>query len=87
MSYKKWLFSGIIIFVGSLLLGFLGMIWGIHNAFDALRTNETAGIGQVGVGIETALISTVVSIIGIIIGLVLIIFGIVKAKQNKDFSK
>lgn len=87
MSYKKWLYSGIVIFFGSLVVGFLGMIWGIHNAFDSLRTNETAGIGQVGAGIEIALISTVVSIIGLVIGLILIILGIVKAKQNKNSSK
>lgn len=87
MRYKKWLFSGIVIFVGSLLLGFLGMIWGFRNAFDALRTNETVGIGQVGAGIENALISTIAAIIGLMIGLIFIIFGIVKAKQGKDFSK
>lgn len=82
MSYKKLIYSGIIIILASFLIGILGAFWGIHNSFDALRTNETASIDAVGAGIEKALLSTIISIIGLFVGLILIIVGGVKANRQ-----
>lgn len=84
MNYKKWLFSGAILFLGSFLVGILGTVWGIYGSFEALENNETAGIGSVSVGIENALIFTVFAIIGSIVGMILMIFGGIKAyRQSK----
>jgi biopolymer transport protein ExbB/TolQ len=86
MNYKKLLYGGIIIFVGSFLVGILGTVWGIYGSFDALKTSEGAGgIDMVGVGIENALLWTIFGIIGAIIGLVLVTIGGVKGyRQGKN---
>jgi biopolymer transport protein ExbB/TolQ len=86
MNYKKWLFSGIIIFIVSILVGILGTVWGIYNSFDALKTNEGAsGIGEVGAGLENAVFASAFSLIGSLIGLILIVIGGVKAyRQRKE---
>ena len=65
----------ILVIVGGLLLclGPIGIAGGIYKSFDSLKTNESAGIGAVGGGIELALIGTVVSVIG----LLLLISGVI----------
>lgn len=85
MNYKKWLYSGIIIFVASLTIGFLGVFWFINNSFNALKTNETAGIGAVGNAIENAIYFNIFAIIGKLTGIIFIVIGGIKAyKQNKS---
>ena len=54
------------------ILGLLGTAGGMYESFDSLKTNESAGIGAVGGGIELALIGA----IGSIIGLLLFIAGV-----------
>ncbi len=82
MNYRKWLYSGIAIFIGSLLVGILGTIWGVYSSFDALETAESAGIGLVGAGIQNALIFTIVGLVGSAFGIVLIVIGGVKAYRK-----
>lgn len=80
MNYRKWLYNGTIIFVISILVGILGTIWGIYSSFDALKTSEGAkGIDDVGTGIENAVFAGAFSLIGGLIGLILITIGGVKA--------
>lgn len=82
MNYKKWLYTGIAIFVGSLLLGTLGTVWRMYSSFAALETAENAGIGPVGAGIENALIFTAGGLVGSALGTVLIVIGGVKAYRS-----
>ena len=85
MNYKKWLYLGIIILISSFLAGILGTVWGIYSSFDALKTIETTGISSVSVGIENALFWTVFSVIGCVIGLIIIIIGGIKTyRQSKS---
>ncbi|HSK74125.1 MAG TPA: MotA/TolQ/ExbB proton channel family protein [Pyrinomonadaceae bacterium] len=83
MNYKKWLFGGAVLFLGSIVVGILGTVWGIYSSFKVLGNSE-AGIGSVGAGIENALIFTVFAIIGSIVGMILMIIGGIKAyRQSK----
>ena len=82
MNYKKWLYTGLGIFVGSGLLGFLVPLWGISSSFKALETNESASIGAVQGGIEIALYSTIFFMITGGVGVILFVIGCVKAYRN-----
>ncbi len=73
--------SGVVLLIVSILIGLSGTIWGIFSSFDALRFNENAGIGAVGDGIRNALVSTIVSIIGSAIGVIIIIVGAIKCRR------
>lgn len=82
MNYKKWLYSGIAIFVGSLLVGILGTIYGVYDSFDALKRSGDEGIGVVGADIQNALIFTTAGIVGSVLGTALISVGGVKAYRG-----
>lgn len=86
MSYKKPLYSGIIICAISLVAGFLWTFLGIYGSFEALRSNDgTESIAVVGEGIESAFLGSVITIAGLLIGLILVAIGGVKAyKQSKS---
>ncbi len=84
MTYRKWIYPGIIVFVLSIVVGFGGTIWEINGSFGALKGSESAEIGQVGAGIKNAVLFTVISLIGSITGVFLIGVGIVKARRNNN---
>lgn len=85
MKYKKWLIAGIIFFLISLVIGFFGPMWGIYNAFSAIKSNEgAAGIGVVISALNEALITTVVSVFGFLIGLILITIGAIKGYRTNN---
>ena len=83
-NYKKWLYSGAIIFIVSFPAGIIGAIWGISSSFDALKTNETASIDAVSGGIEKALFFTVFFLITGLVGFVILIIGILKMRRFKS---
>ena len=83
-NYKKWLYSGAVILIGSISAGIIGAIWGISSSFDALKTNESAGIGAVGGGIEKAFFFTVFFLITGLAGFVILIIGILKMRRSKS---
>lgn len=83
MNHKKLIYIGIIILSSSIIIGTIGTVWGIFGSFQGLRVSETAGIGAVSAGIESAILFTVFSIVGTVSGLILIIVGIVKGRRNE----
>lgn len=85
-NYKKWIYSGAAIFIGSSVAGILGTLWGVFSSFDALKTNESAGIGAVGGGIEKALFFTVFFLITGFVGFVILIIGILKMRRFKSLK-
>jgi len=74
----------ILVIVGGLLVGLgpIGIVGGIYRSFASLKTNELAGIGAVGGGIELALISAILSVVG----LLLLVAGIIVVVVNKSRS-
>jgi biopolymer transport protein ExbB/TolQ len=82
MTYKKWLYGGLSVFLVSTLVGLLRTIWNIYGSFDALETAESAGIKDVGTGIENALCSTIFGLLGSMVGIVLILIGVFKAYRR-----
>lgn len=83
---KKWLYSGAAIFIVSIPAGIVGAIWGISSSFDALKTNESAGIDAVRGGIEAALYSTVFFTITGLIGLAFLMIGVYKMRKFKSLK-
>ena len=73
---------GIVLVILSPLVGIAGTIWSIYGSFEALERNESAGIGAVGAEIQGALIFTICGILGTIVGVLLIVFGIRRARQS-----
>lgn len=55
--------------------GLAGTIWGIYRSFGAMVTNESAGIGAVGGGLELALVFTIFGLLGTSFGVILILLG------------
>lgn len=87
MHHKKWLYSGIIIFIVSLLAGVLGTVWGVYDSFDALKTSEgAAGIDAVGAGIRNALLWNIFGITGAVVGIILIVIGAVKNRRQSKLE-
>lgn len=86
MNHKKLIYIGIAILSSSIIVGTLGTIWGIFSSFQGLRVSETAGIGAVSSGIESAILFTFFSIVGTVSGLILIIVGIVKGRRNESLK-
>ena len=82
MKGNRWLIFGIVIFLGSVLIGILGTIQGILSSFVALDQAENVGIGAVSSGIESALLFTVISLIGSLFGIALVAIGGVKAYRH-----
>lgn len=71
----------ILVIAGGLLVGLgpIGIVGGIYKSFASLKTNESAGIGAVGGGIELALVSAILSVVG----LLLLVAGIILFVVNK----
>lgn len=74
-AFTKLQKVGLVVLIGSLLIGFGGMVWSIYGSFVALATAENAGIGSVGDSIQNALIFTILGIIGAIAGALMLILG------------
>lgn len=81
-SLSRITLIGIVVATLSPLVGIAGTIWSIYRSFAAIVRNESAGIGVVGVEIQIALIFTILGILGTIVGVLLIVFGIRKARQS-----
>lgn len=74
-AFTKLQKVGLILLIGSLLIGLGGTVWSIYGSFAALATAENTGIGPVGDSIQNALIFTILGIIGSIAGVLMLIFG------------
>ncbi len=81
MNYKKLLYCGIAVFLVSTMVGIVGTVWSIYGSFDAMKANESAGIGAVGGGIERALIVTLVTLAGCVVGIGMMIYAGVKLRK------
>lgn len=75
MTSKILIGSGVLLILFSLN----GIVAGIFLSFQALKTNESAGIGAVGSGIQFALISNIVFFVGLLI----LIVGLVKFYRDR----
>ncbi len=75
MTSKILIGSGVLLILFSLI----GIVAGIFLSFQALKTNESAGIGAVGSGIQFALISNIVFFVGLLI----LIVGLVKFYRDR----
>lgn len=84
MSYKKWIYSGLAIFAGSVAAGVIGTLWGISSSFRALETNETASIDAVRGGIEWAFFSPILFACTALIGLVFVVVGSVRSYRHSQ---
>ncbi len=73
---------GLGLIIVSIALGFAGIFWGVYSSFDALKMNESAGIGAVGADIYIALICSIGGIVGAIAGTLILIFG--RARSDKE---
>ena len=73
--------SKVLIGIGVLLIlvSLIGIVAGIFLSFQALKTNESAGIGAVGSGIQLALVSNIVFFVGLLI----LIVGLVKFYRDR----
>ena len=77
---KALLAIGILAFA----LGTLGIAGGIIFSFSSLHTNESAGIGAVGAGIQFALIGSIIGIGGVLMSVVGIILLLVSKRPEFD---
>ncbi len=81
---RKFIIAGVAIVVASCLIGLGGVIWNISASFSALETSEIRGIGAVGGGgIERAIVFSVASIIGSLLGCVLVVVGVIFQRKGK----
>lgn len=87
MKGNRWLIFGIVIFLGSVLIGILGTAQGILSSFVALDQAENVGIGTVSAGIESAILFTILSLIGSIFGIALIVIGGLKTRRYRSKEK
>jgi len=83
-NYKKWLYSGVAIFIVSNVAGLVGLAAGIYSSFDAMRAPESAGIDAVGDGIGSALFFTFFFLITGFVGFLIFILGILKMRRFKS---
>ena len=82
MKINKLLLVGAVVFILSVIVGFIGTGYGVLSSFLALRTAESAGIERVGDGIGSAMVFTVVSILGSTIGLVMMAAGAIASYRR-----
>ena len=79
------MFSKILIGGGSLIIfvGVIGIVGGILRSFQALKFNESAGIGAVGGGLQLALVGTILCFVGLLV----LVFGCIKLYRDKRAGK
>ena len=82
-NFKGWFYSRLAIILASILVGLLLTIFGISSSFDAMKTAETAGIGNVTGGIDTAIVGIGVSFLGLIVGGVFVFVGFNKSRRKQ----
>ena len=80
---RKFIIAGVVIAVASCLVGLGGVIWNISASFSALEMSESRGIGAVGGGIEKAVLFSVASMIGLLLGCVLVVVGVIFQRKGK----
>lgn len=83
MKYRKFLYIGLAVFLLSTIVGFAGTAWSVYDSFEALEQAENAGIGAVGVSIESALAFSIVGVAGSVLGLGLMIYGAIKMSRTR----
>lgn len=74
------------IFIASNIAGLVGLASGIYSSFDAMRGNESAGIGAVGDGIGSALFLTSFFLITGFVGFLIFLVGILKMRRFKSLK-
>ena len=79
------MFSKILIGGGSLIIfvGVIGIVSGILRSFQALKFNESAGIGAVGGGLQLALVGTILCLVGLLV----LVFGCINLYRDKRAGK
>ncbi len=82
MNPRKMIYIGVLVIGASILTPSLFGLWAFYNAFQAMRTAETAGIGAVGGVFEVAVFGGLFMIIGILTGTILIFVGNYKNKRQ-----
>ena len=85
-NYKKWLYAGAAIVIGSIVAGVLGTFLGILSSFSGFESNESAGIGAIGDGIYAALFFTVFFLITGFGGFVVMLTGFIKMRRFKSLQ-
>lgn len=85
MRKYRIMILGFVVLIVSILVGILGVYFGLGSSFGSMKSAETAGITTVSKGIFSSMISLFFLIIGSILGLTLIVVGGIKAnKDSKD---
>ena len=79
MISKILIACGIVIILASLI----GIGGGIYSSFQAMKANESAGIGAVGSGLQFALVSNIL----VFLGLAILAIGLVKFFKEKNRPK
>jgi hypothetical protein len=69
--YMKWLYSGAMILMFSIVLGILAFVW----AFQGMVSNESAGIGAIGL---VPVIALFVALVGTASGILVMLIGLYK---------
>lgn len=83
MKSRKLILIGIVLLIVSVVVGFVGTMWGMSRSLGWKVPNESAGIGAVGGGIFEALMFSIVGIIGFVAGAVLVINDVVRSRRLK----
>ena len=79
MIAKILIGSGILV----IFISLIGIVGGIFGSFQALKSNESAGIGAVGFGIQFALVSNILFFAGLLV----LVFGCIKLYRDKRARK
>jgi|CXWL01.1.fsa_nt_gi biopolymer transport protein ExbB/TolQ len=83
MKSRKLILIGIVLLIVSVVVGFVGTVWGMSSSLGWKVANESAGIAAVGGGIFEALMFSIVGIIGFVAGAVLVINDVVRSRRLK----
>ena len=86
MNPRKLIYAGLSIAAASFLLGAAGALYFVYDAFFSLAAARNAGLGAVGGAISYGVATTVVSLVGMVAGVVLMVAGVVKSKRPGRFE-
>jgi hypothetical protein len=86
-SYKKWIVTGVVIFLGSAVAAIVVTHLGIYFTFDNLEKNLMQSIAASKFALEMVLLVDIVFGITGLIGLVFLAIGCVKAYRHSKSSE
>jgi hypothetical protein len=73
--HKQWIYRGAAIILFSIVMGILGIVW----ALQGMRTNESAGVGVVGIG---PIIAILLALVGAASGSLVMLIGLYKRSRR-----